>query len=81
MATYYSHMEEVTPISSSVIEKLVATPGITQVVAKQICYRHSRYKSKRSAPHFYVSFRQAGCVYSENANSIDELDLLIQEYI
>jgi hypothetical protein len=81
MATFYAHMEEITPISSQVIETLKASPGVTEVQATMRCLRHSRFKTKRTTPHFYVIFRQFGCTYSENASSTDELDALIKEYL
>lgn len=80
MATFYLHMEEVTPISSTIIETLQATPGVTDVKAIMTCLRHTRFKSKTTPPHYYVTFRQEGRTYREDANTPAELDALITEY-
>jgi len=65
MATYHVGSKEVTPISSDAIQRLATTPGVTHVVAKKVCLRHPRFKSKFSNPHFYLSFRRDGGVWRE----------------
>lgn len=65
-------------VESPIIARLRNLADEGKVDAFSLKLRHPRYKTRFTAPHFYATFKLGGRVYSENAETLDVLNTILE---